>query len=71
MVKPAAASEGRPADFKKTLQGKLEQALEVLKDRYARDFPAFLKGVRRGSVGAQHAPRVRTRARARVRAVCA
>jgi len=39
------AESGKSETFKKTLQGKLEQALEVLKDRYARDFPAFLKAL--------------------------
>eukprot|EP01108_Squamamoeba_japonica_P003515 TRINITY_DN283_c0_g1_i2.p2 TRINITY_DN283_c0_g1~~TRINITY_DN283_c0_g1_i2.p2 ORF type:complete len:255 (+),score=117.53 TRINITY_DN283_c0_g1_i2:45-809(+) len=36
---------GRPEAFNATVQGKLESALAILKVRYARNFPAFIKAV--------------------------
>mmetsp|Transcript_15098 Transcript_15098/g.25960 ORF Transcript_15098/g.25960 Transcript_15098/m.25960 type:complete len:258 (-) Transcript_15098:57-830(-) len=45
MSKNAAQSQGRPKVFDSTVQGKLQNALGILKHRYTRDFPAFIKAV--------------------------
>jgi hypothetical protein len=42
---PAPTTSGRPEVYMKTYGGKLEAALEILKNRYMRDFPAFLKAL--------------------------
>eukprot|EP01108_Squamamoeba_japonica_P001576 TRINITY_DN167_c0_g1_i2.p1 TRINITY_DN167_c0_g1~~TRINITY_DN167_c0_g1_i2.p1 ORF type:complete len:273 (-),score=87.22 TRINITY_DN167_c0_g1_i2:45-863(-) len=41
----SAPTAGRPDVFKKTYGGRLEGALEILKTRYTRDFPYFLKAM--------------------------
>jgi len=41
----APTPTGRPEVYMKTYGGKLEAALEILKNRYHRDFPAFLKAL--------------------------